>query len=64
MEYARDHQHKFKITALQPGNKYYYRISQGQNSYNGSFRTAPYSNATSVEFLAYGDTRFKSGQTK
>jgi predicted phosphodiesterase len=50
-------QHKFKITGLTPGSKYYYRVSQGQDSYAGSFRAAPDSEANSVEFLVYGDTR-------
>ena len=53
----KDHQHKFKITGLSPGSKYYYRVAAGQDTYTGSFRAAPSSNATSAEFLAYGDTR-------
>jgi calcineurin-like phosphoesterase family protein/K319-like protein/purple acid phosphatase-like protein len=52
-----DHQHKFVITGLQPGTKYYYQVD-GYGSYGaGSFHTAPSSSATSVSLLAYGDTR-------
>jgi predicted phosphodiesterase len=49
-----DHQHKFVITGLQPGTKYYYQVD-GYGS--GSFRAAPSSSATAVKLLAYGDTR-------
>jgi predicted phosphodiesterase len=56
-EYATDHQHEFTIKGLVPGSKYYYHVIVGQDTYSGSFRAAPPSNATSVEFLAYGDTR-------
>ena len=56
-EYVSDHRHKFKIAGLTAGNKYYYRVVDGPNSYSGSFRAAPDSNAGSVQFLAYGDTR-------
>jgi hypothetical protein len=50
------HQYKYTITGLTPGAKYYYRIT-GNGTYTGSFRAAPATNATSVKFLAYGDTR-------
>jgi predicted phosphodiesterase len=49
-----DHQHKFVITGLQPGTKYYYRVD-GCGS--GSFHTAPGSSAKSVKILSFGDTR-------
>ena len=57
LEYDKDHQHNFKITGLSPGSKYYYRVRAGQDTYAGSFRAAPSSNAASAKFLVYGDTR-------
>lgn len=51
--YGTDNQHKYTITGLQPGTKYYYDVG----GHAGSFRTAPASNATSVKFLSYGDSR-------
>ena len=56
-EYGTDHQYKYTITGLAPGTKYYYRITQGTNMYTGSFRAASATDATSVKFLVYGDTR-------
>ena len=52
--YGADYQHKYVITGLQPGTKYYYQVD-GYGS--GSFRTAPAATATAVKFLAYGDSR-------
>jgi hypothetical protein len=60
-EYGTDHQHKFKITGLAPGTKYYYRIMAGDAESTGSFRTAPSATATDVKFFAYGDTRTNPG---
>ncbi|NIK66608.1 hypothetical protein FHT67_000032 [Paenibacillus sp. BK720] len=51
--YGSDNQHKFTITGLQPGTKYYYEVD-GQA---GSFVAAPADDATSVKFLSYGDSR-------
>ncbi len=56
-EYGTDHQHKYTITGLTPGTKYYYKITAGSAQTTSSFRTAPAANATSVKFFAYGDTR-------
>lgn len=56
-EYGTDHQHKYTITGLTPGTKYYYRVTAGPSNATGSFRTAPAADATAVKFLAYGDTR-------
>ncbi|HBG28103.1 MAG: hypothetical protein A2Y10_18520 [Planctomycetes bacterium GWF2_41_51] len=56
-EYGTDHQHKYTITGLTPGTKYYYRVTAGPSNATGSFRTAPAADATTVKFLAYGDTR-------
>jgi len=50
------HQHKYKITGLTPGTKYYYQV-EGYDSGSGSFVTAPKADATAVKLLAYGDTR-------
>lgn len=51
--YGDDHQHKYTITGLQPGTKYYYEV----DGEPGSFVTAPGDDATSVKFLSYGDSR-------
>ena len=56
-QYGSDHQHKYTITALTPGEKYFYRVVNGANEYTGSFHAAPPDNAENVKFLAYGDTR-------
>ena len=51
--YGTANQHKYAITGLTPGTKYYYNV----DGLAGSFRTAPAASATSVKFLSYGDTR-------
>ncbi|MHC4074821.1 MAG: purple acid phosphatase family protein [Planctomycetota bacterium] len=56
-QYGADHQHKYTITGLTPGTKYYYRVTAGGSSYTGTFKAAPASSATNLKFLAYGDTR-------
>jgi len=56
-EYVADHQYKYTIDSLDPGTKYYYRVTQSGGPHRGSFRTAPYADAKNVKFLAYGDTR-------
>jgi len=60
-EYGTAHQHKYTITGLTPGTKYYYRVTAGASQGTGSFRTAPAASATSVKFLMYGDTRSNPG---
>jgi calcineurin-like phosphoesterase family protein/purple acid phosphatase-like protein/K319-like protein len=52
--YGADFQHKYTITGLQPGTKYYYEVP-GYGS--GSFVTAPDAAATAVKLIAYGDSR-------
>ena len=56
-EYGADHQHAFTIGDLTPGGTYYYRVTVGGFQFTGSFRAAPPEDATSVKFIAYGDTR-------
>jgi hypothetical protein len=56
-EYGDDHQHSHTISNLNPGTKYYYRVTVNQEFYTGSFRSGPNSNATSIKFFVYGDTR-------
>lgn len=56
-EYGTDHQHKYTISSLTPGTKYYYRVSVGGTWYPGSFRAAPAASVQNLKFLAYGDTR-------
>ena len=53
-EYGYNHQHKYEITSLDIGKKYYYAVG-GYGS--GFFTTAPADTATEVSMLAYGDTR-------
>ncbi|MBI5444529.1 MAG: metallophosphoesterase family protein [Deltaproteobacteria bacterium] len=53
-----DHQHRYQISGLRPGTRYYYRVADGATVYGmGSFLTAPDENARSAKFLAFGDTR-------
>jgi hypothetical protein len=56
-EYGTDHQHKYNITGLTPGTKYYYRLTAGSNVLTGSFNAAPAADANNVKFFMYGDTR-------
>jgi hypothetical protein len=49
-----DNQYSYTISGLTPGAKYYYQVDSVGS---GSFYAAPANNATSVKFLAYGDTR-------
>jgi len=60
-EYGTDHQHLYTIGNLEPFTKYYYRVSVGQTNNTGSFHSAPDSNANSLKFYAYGDTRSNPG---
>ncbi len=57
VEYGSIHQHAHVITGLLPATKYHYRVIAGIDSLTGSFWTAPEEDATSVKFIAYGDTR-------
>ena len=56
-EIGSDHQHQYTITALIPGAKYFYRVTNGADEYTGIFHAAPPDNAQNVKFMAYGDTR-------
>jgi hypothetical protein len=56
-EYGSDHQHKYTITSLTPGTKYYYRVTVAGVYHTGSFLAAPATTAADLKFLAYGDTR-------
>jgi hypothetical protein len=56
-EYGSDHQHKYTITGLTPGAKYYYRVTICGVPYTGSFTAAPAASATDLKFFMYGDTR-------
>ncbi len=60
-EYGTDHQHKYTITGLTPGTKYYYRVTVSGVPYTGSFNAAPAADATDVKFFMYGDTRTNGG---
>ena len=56
-EYGAAYQHKYLLTNLTPGTKYYYRVTVGGTPYTGSFYAAPAGGAAALKFLAYGDTR-------
>jgi Calcineurin-like phosphoesterase/Secretion system C-terminal sorting domain len=59
-EYGSDHQHKYLISDLTPGTKYYYRVTisdEVDEVYEGKFNAAPADGATDVSFLAYSDTQ-------
>ena len=60
-QYGTDHQHKYTITGLTPGTKYYYRVNVSGTPYTGTFTAAPASDATNVKFFMYGDTRTNAG---
>ncbi|UCF43128.1 MAG: metallophosphoesterase family protein [Planctomycetota bacterium] len=57
VEYGDDHQHKYTISGLVPGSKYYYQVTAGEDVYEGTFIAAPNDSEESLKFLAYGDTR-------
>lgn len=56
-EYGSDHQHKYLITDLKPGKKYYYKVKINNDINKGSFYTAPRKNSDHLKFFVYGDTR-------
>jgi hypothetical protein len=57
-QYGSDNQHKYVISDLSPGTKYFYEVVDVGT---GSFRTAPAAAAENVKILAYGDTRTNPG---
>ncbi len=54
-EYGVEHQYKHTITALTPGDLYYYKVNVGTGATTGSFRAAPSDSATDIKFLMGGD---------
>ena len=46
--------HSIRVTALTPGAKYAYRVSQGTQQHAGSFRTAPVADQP-IRFIVYSD---------
>ena len=56
-EYGEDHQHKYLISNLTPGTKYYYKVTVNNITKEGSFLSPPKNDAAEVKFIAYGDTR-------
>ena len=56
-EYGDDHQHMNVIGSLSPGILYYYQISCGSESFQGSFHSGPEASETNLSFFVFGDTR-------
>jgi len=52
-----DHIHKYAISNLATGTKYYYRVNIGGTYYTGNFRSAPAGTEQNVKLFAYADTR-------
>lgn len=52
--YGKDFQHRYVISGLQPGSRYFYEVA-GYGT--GSFRTAPAASTGTLKLFAYGDTR-------
>ncbi|MGZ6346374.1 MAG: CBM96 family carbohydrate-binding protein [Anaerolineales bacterium] len=52
-----NHLYQYDISGLTPGTKYYYEVVAGSQCSGGTFYAAPASNATSLKFTAYGDSR-------
>lgn len=52
-----EHLFSYTIDGLSAGSYTYYRVTVDGTSQTGSFKTAPDSDASSVTFYAYGDTR-------
>lgn len=53
------HLHMWTLTDLDPGTKYYYKVTCGDDyvEHKGTFVTAPLIESDDVKFLVYGDTR-------
>jgi hypothetical protein len=51
------HLYGYDIGSLTPGTKYYYQVLTGSQCSGGTFYAAPASDATSLKFISYGDTR-------
>ena len=55
------HLFTYTITGLPVNKIVSYKVTVNNHNYEGSFRTAPDSSATSLSFYAYGDTRSDPG---
>ncbi len=60
------HQYAYTVTDLTPGTKYYYNVTVNtkylsQTSFRGSFFTSAPTDATTLSFMAYGDSRSGAG---
>lgn len=51
------HLHSHIITGLAPGTVYFYRVAINNETYTGSFRTAPDATAIDLNFMVFGDSR-------
>ncbi len=57
IEYGTNHMHRFSISNLTPGTKYFYQVIIGEEESSGTFMTAPDAEAKDLKFFAFGDTR-------
>ncbi|RLD89432.1 MAG: hypothetical protein DRJ09_06585 [Bacteroidetes bacterium] len=60
-KYGNAHQHKVTLTNLEPGTKYYYRVTYNTDVKTGDFYAGVSNNQPSFSFYAYGDTRTYPG---
>ena len=49
------YQHRIRVTGLQAGTSYNYTVTQGNETFNGTFKTIPDA-SSSVRFVVYGDS--------
>ncbi len=56
-EYDTNHMHRFSMSNLTPGTKYFYRVIVENGESPGTFITAPDAEAKDLKFFAFGDTR-------
>lgn len=55
--YGSDHQHRYTMTGLKAGFRYYYRLTVDEEVFTGSFTAAPLSFAENSTLYAFGGTR-------
>ncbi|MCA9097233.1 MAG: metallophosphoesterase family protein, partial [Planctomycetaceae bacterium] len=56
------YQHRIRVTGLQAGTSYNYTVTQGNETFNGTFKTIPDA-SSSVRFVVYGDSETEPEST-